>query len=42
MKSKFLLGPRRFFWNRKRKFILWLSELALDCEDRLQETKMRN
>lgn len=42
MKSNFLIGPRRFFWNRRRKFILWLSELALDTEDRLKETKRRN
>lgn len=37
-----MICPRRFFWNRKRKFILWLSELFLDSEDRLQETKKRN
>ena len=42
MKSNFLIGPRRFFWNRRRKFLLWLSELFLDSEDRLQETKKRN
>ena len=42
MKSDFFIGLRRLFWNRRRKFILWLSELMLDSEDRLQETKRRN
>lgn len=42
MKSNFLIGPRRLFWNRKRKFFIWLSELALDYEGILQETKLRN
>ncbi len=42
MKSNSFIGLRRFIWNRRKKFILWLSELALDCDDRMQETKMRN
>ena len=42
MKSNFLIGPRRFLWNRRKKFLLWLSEIALDSEDRLCETKRRN
>ena len=42
MESKFLLGPRRFFCNRRKKFLLWLSELFLDSEDRCNETKKRN
>lgn len=42
MKSKFLIGPRRFIWHRRKKFLLWMSELLLDSEDRLCETKKRN
>lgn len=42
MKSQFLIGPRRFFWNRRKKILLWLSELFLDSEDRCRETKKRN
>ncbi len=42
MKSRFLVGPRRFFWRRRRKLLLWLSELFLDSEDILEGTPKRN
>lgn len=42
MKSNFLIGTRRFLWRRKRKFILWLSELMLDSEDVCVGTPKRN
>ena len=35
-------GYRRFFKNRKRKFLLWLSELFLDSEYILDGTPKRN
>ena len=42
MKSNFLIGPRRFFWNRRKRFILWMSELFLDSEDVAIGTPKRN
>ena len=42
MKNKFLKSLHRFEKNRKRKFLMWLSEILLDFEDRARETKMRN
>lgn len=42
MKSKLLKVLHRFVKNKRRKFIMWLSESCLDFEDRWKETKARN
>lgn len=40
--TKFMIGPRRFWWRRKKRVILWISELFLDSEDILEGTPKRN